>query len=333
MKKFKKRAPFTHITEKQRDRIQSLWRKHTDQVSIAEVLGIDPSTVCREIHRLTSRTWSYSATDAQKDAESKREHSKRKGMYIDAHSVLRRRIVKELKNHQSPDAIAGRLKRERLKERVGSTAIYTWLYSSPHGQKYTHLLCTKRTKQKTQSHTGKRSLIPNKKHLTERPKTKGLVHTERDLFVSPTRLHSKPVGLLVVTLKTKLFVGHIVSSKSTGPVMEAVERVHSRQRVDTSTTDNGIESIQHETLSVPTYFCDPHAPWQKPNVEGGIGLIRRWYLTKGTNLKGISDELYQSQLHVVNYPALTRRGFRAAAHACLSQTASLFDLHRPRLGF
>ena len=43
--------------------------------------------------------------------------------------------------------------------------------------------------------------------------------------------------------------------------------------------DNGTEFALHyrltEKLAVRTYFCDPHAPWQKGGVENAIGRLRR----------------------------------------------------------
>ncbi len=45
------------------------------------------------------------------------------------------------------------------------------------------------------------------------------------------------------------------------------------------TFDNGTEFALHhrlrETLGLPTFFCDPHAPWQKGGIENAIGRLRR----------------------------------------------------------
>ena len=47
----------------------------------------------------------------------------------------------------------------------------------------------------------------------------------------------------------------------------------------TLTFDNGTEFALHyrlrETLGLSTFFCDPHAPWQKGGIENAIGRLRR----------------------------------------------------------
>ena len=69
----------------------------------------------------------------------------------------------------------------------------------------------------------------------------------------------------------------------------------------TLTLDNGTEFAQHyrlaELIGVQTFFCDPHAPWQKGGVENAIGRLRR-YLPRKTNLDTLlSDEDYEADLH------------------------------------
>lgn len=43
--------------------------------------------------------------------------------------------------------------------------------------------------------------------------------------------------------------------------------------------DNGSEFSEHHRLTtqlgMPTYFCDPHSPWQKGGIENAIGRLRR----------------------------------------------------------
>lgn len=41
-------------------------------------------------------------------------------------------------------------------------------------------------------------------------------------------------------------------------------------------------------LGMPVYFCDPHAPWQRPSNENGNRHLRRW-LPKGTDLSRYSQ--------------------------------------------
>lgn len=61
----------------------------------------------------------------------------------------------------------------------------------------------------------------------------------------------------------------------------------------TITTDNGIEFIRHEyitkRLGIKVYFADPHAPWQKGNIENTNGLIRQ-YIPKETDFSTISQQ-------------------------------------------
>ena len=52
------------------------------------------------------------------------------------------------------------------------------------------------------------------------------------------------------------------------------------------TFDNGTEFAEHHRLRIKTFFCDPHAPWQKGGVENAVGRIRRW-LPRQTNLEDL----------------------------------------------
>lgn len=33
-----------------------------------------------------------------------------------------------------------------------------------------------------------------------------------------------------------------------------------------------------KALSLPTYFCEPHPPWQRPSNENNNGLLRDYFL-------------------------------------------------------
>lgn len=314
----KKREEFRHLTANDRDRIHALYGYGHTQKDIARVLGVNPGTVSRELNRYDRKTWRYSAERAQADAEEKRLHSKRPGMKIEANPELKAYIITQLQRLRSPDEIAGYLKRIDAKPRVGTAAIYKWLYSED-GKQYCRYLCTRRSRKRRQKRAHKKVMIPHRIPLRERPDAPGLVHSERDLFVSPTSLHSRPCGLLIVVPEVKLFVGSMLPNRESKTVMASARSHYERVRADTSLADNGIENVKHEEIGIPSYYCDKGSPWQKPHVEGGIGLARRWFLPKGTDLATVPDETFQSQLHLLNGKYRKSLGYRSAYEVALER--------------
>jgi len=314
----KKREQFRHLNQLDRDRIHALYGNGHKQKDIAGVLGVNPGTISRELARYGRKTWRYSAKRAQEDAEEKRKNSKHAGMKIEACPELRQYIIEQLKKLRSPDEIAGRMRSIGATPRVDKNAIYKWLYS-PQGQPYCKYLCTKRVKKKKQSRLNKKVLIPERISLRHRPNTLGLLHAEGDLFVSPISTGSRACGLLVVAKKEKLFVGGILPNKKHQSIVPAMQRVTRELSPDTYTLDNGVENVAHMQFGVQAYFCDKGSPWQKPNVEGGIGLIRRWFLPKGTNLSKIPNELFQSQLHLINHKYRKSLDYRSAYEVSLER--------------
>lgn len=314
----KKRQSFKHITDNDRDRIQALRDSWHTQKEIAAVLGFSESAISRELGRNPTRVGRYTANRARDHAEEKRTHSKYPGMKIEAYPDLKEYIIRQLKRLRSPDEIAGRLRSKGVIPRIGTNAIYKWLYSDA-GHPYCRYLCTRRRDKHRQSGLPKRTLIPERKPLSMRPKTKGLIHAEGDLFVSPTRLRVRTSGLLVVVPEAHLLTGNIIPNKTSFVMVEAMRRLTAQLSLDTCTFDNGIENVHHKEFGVDAYFCDRGSPWQKPHVESSIGLVRRWFLPKGTNLAGITDRIFQSQLHLLNGKYRKSLGYRSAYEVALER--------------
>ena len=314
----KKRKEFKHLTAKGRDRIHALFGHSHNQKDIALVLGVDPGTISRELNRYPRTTWRYNAERAEKDAEEKRSHSKRPGMKIADDPVLRKFVIKKLKKLRSPDEIAGRMREDNITPRVGKNAIYKWLYSED-GKEYCKYLCTKRTWKKRQSGLAKKVLIPDRKSIYYRSNEQGLVHAEGDLFVSPKKSGSKICALLVVEKERNLFSGEIVLNKSASVIVPAMQKAVKAVAADTCTLDNGIENISHKDFGVDTYFCDPGSPTQKPDAEGSIGLVRRWFIPKVTDLGSVTNDTYQSQLHLLNHKYRKSLGYRSSYEKALER--------------
>ena len=288
---------FTHLNLYSRDRIESLWREGVEQKVIAIIVGVHKSTVSREIKRRQKEDGTYSATNAEHKALVKRENSKYQGMKIEQNQKLRRHIISELRQLQSPDGIAGRMKDENWSVRVSSDAIYRWLRSS-FGQRYCKYLCTKRYRKKAHSTAPERHIIQNMLSIHSMPPDPGFV-TEGDTFLSPKKV-GKTSAVLVVWRDSKLLKGDLVKSLRPLHTTRVMRKIHSENRSDAMIVDQGGENREHEKFSVSSYFCDPASPRQKPLIESSIGLCRRWFWPKGTNLRLVSKEVFQENLEILN---------------------------------
>jgi IS30 family transposase len=291
------RKTFRHLDFYARDRIEALWKAGHEQREIAEILGVHKSTVSREIRLKRKETGEYKADVAEHKAQVKRGNSKYQGMKVEEHPELRKHIIAELKRSQSPECIAGRMKKEKCKVRVSADAIYRWLRSI-FGQRYCKYLCTKRYKEKPHSDAPKRHTIPNMISIHNLPRDPEFV-TEGDTFLSPKKV-SKTSAVLVVWRSTKLIQGDLVKSLRPIHTTRVMKKIHSKHKSDVMILDQGIENIQHEQFGIPTYFCDPASPRQKPLIENSIGQLRRWWWPKGTDLSKISREEFQEKIEIMN---------------------------------
>lgn len=305
---------YRHLNQFDRDRIEAMRRQGTKRGEIAEVLDIDKSTVSRELKKHRQLDGNYRASNAEHKARVKRGNSKYQGMKIERNPDLKKSIIRELEKKRSPDEIAGRMEREKIFPRIGKDAIYKWLYSSL-GERYTKYLCTKRKKKKIQKKTTKREMIPNRTGLEWRPEAG--IHAEGDTFVSPRKSGSLAAVAIVGLKKEKYLEARKIPNMKNESMRLAVWNIQTEISFDTLTLDNGIENREHEQFKVSTYFCNAHAPWQKPFIESSIGLIRRWEIPKGTDLDNVSEERLEKCIEFLNNKYRKSLGYRSAREVTL----------------
>ena len=272
----KQRESFKQLTQSDRDRIQSLLRAKHTQVEIAAVLQVDKSTISREISGRKRKNGVYEATTAQLKADEKRREAKYQGMKVEHSPELRAYVISQLESGQSPDAISGRMKRDKLPFFASKNAIYAWLYSV-WGQRYCPLLCTQRSRAKrAKGAKPKRQMIPDR--ISFRDITIPIC-SEADQAVSSRNTAAIAVAVIRAS---KLIVAGKVPNHTPLAMQRAVRRLNKRAELGQTIVDNGIENKKHSSWGVPVCFADPHAPWQKPLVEQSIGLLRRWFFPKKT---------------------------------------------------
>lgn len=315
MKKIKKRRRlFRHLNQLDRDRIEALLLAGHKQKEIAIILQVNKGTISREINKHKRKNGYYEAATAQHKANIKRSRSKYQGMKVENYPEIKKQIIEGLKSHRSPDEIAGRMKKEGQIIRIGANAIYKWLYSS-WGQAYCHLLCSKRYRKRKQKKKAKREMIPDRISLVLRPKQG--IHAEADLFVSSKTSGTSRSGAIICVPEAKLLVGKMIENKKPAVMAEAIRIMKEEITIDDLTMDNGIENKNHKDFGSPAYFCDPYSPYQKPHVENGIGLLRRWFIKKKTDLRNVSEQDLQNYLQILNDKYRKSLNYRSAYEVAL----------------
>lgn len=295
---------FKHLNQNDRDRLEALLDARESQTEIAKILGVNKSTISRELLTRKKANGTYDATRAEQKAYLKRHESKYQGMKVESNPALKAYIIELLKQKRSPDEIAGRMKRERRPFDASKDAIYHWLYSA-WGQPYCTYLCSRRYRKKLQKkNKTERVMIPDRIGISERPlgatnKTR-YRHFETDTAVAPKRARNTHAIAVATERKSKLVLGTKIPSLSPIEMTKAMKLFQRQAHMRSATADNGIENKGHRNWGLPAFFADPYSPWQKPLVENTIGLLRRWFFKKGTDWSMVTEEKLQTALSIIN---------------------------------
>jgi len=199
-----------------------------------------------------------------------------------------RYIIEKLKQGFPPQVISGRMKQEKKPWYSSKTAIYDWLYSM-YGQKYCKYLPYKRYGRKRRiGKKTKREIIPFRVNISKRKKLTRYDY-EGDTIVSKRSKYA-----LVVVHNPKTMYGDIrrVPNMKPHTAFLSFREMLSSVVAHSITFDNGQENRLHFHLKVKTFFCDPHAPWQKPGVENMNRFIRK-YIPKKKDIANYSEKFIQ----------------------------------------
>ncbi|MBI2050172.1 MAG: IS30 family transposase [Candidatus Staskawiczbacteria bacterium] len=316
-----KKKKYEHLDQIKRDRLQALRENGHTQKDIAGILGVDQSTISRELMRNRRKikrkggtiNGRYESSIAQHKAYLKRYYSKFQWKKINQNSNLELYIVHKLKSGWSPDDISGRMIKDREPFYASKTAIYEWLRSN-QGQKYCVYLYSRRYRAKKYGQKkAKRVLIPNKISITLRPRgatnRTRYGHYENDTMVSGKKTGSKAALTVMYEMKAKYIDAKKIKNLRPGSNNEAILKIKEDKIVKSMTFDNGIENTKHQELNVPTFFCDPYSAWQKGGVENCVKMIRK-YIPKGCDINDYSDNDIKNIVTLLNNKPRKSLGYR-----------------------
>lgn len=273
---------------------------------IAAALDRAPSSVARELKRNRNADRAYQAVKAEERARARRWSGSR----LDRDPALRALVLKELADGWSPEAIVGRARRDGVAP-VGVETIYRFI----HAQIARHKdYSWRRYLPRGKSERGWRSRkggspalhmsgrVPLEHRPAEAADRSSPGHWEADLMAF-SRYNQNL--LMLHERMSRALIGAVVPTKQAGPVAAAIAAALGPLPPElrkTLTFDNGTEFARHfelNALGIGTYFCDPHAPWQKGGIENAIGRLRR-SLPRKTDLAALGSGTLMTILAAYN---------------------------------
>ena len=320
---------YHHLTLEDRCTLAYLQAAGRSIRQIATTLDRSPSTIARELTRNRSRTQGYQPRYAEQQARARRWRGRR----LDRDAPLRTAVLDHLQQGWTPEQIAGRWAREAGQPVLSYETIYRFLYAQiPRTKTYAwrhYLPQGKVTRGRRRRRRSPTALILHRRSLADRPPAaadrQSPGHWEADLMLFRT------YGQAVLTLHertSRLLLAVRPPGKAAAPIAQTLARLlaplppHGRQTV---TFDNGTEFARHHylhALGIETFFCDPHAPWQKGGIEHAIGRLRRT-LPRKTDLATLSAQRFHRFIHAYNHTPRKCLGYATPAEVFIHQVLHL----------
>jgi IS30 family transposase len=281
---------YTQLTQVQRYQIKVLLDIGCKHTKIAQQLGVDKSTISRELRRNLGRR-GYRPKQAQEKALERRNKKVRPNI-----SEARWQIVDaKLLQDWSPEQITGWLKKQQLPS-ISPEWIYQYVYADKRagGTLHKHLRCQKK-RRKRYGQYDRRGIMPTRRSIEARPEAVDLRERLGD-WESDTIIGKRHQGavLTLTERKSRFTLIRKITQRNAELVaknmLELLSWVHHRKTI---TSDNGKEFAAHQMiskeLSIDFYFAHPFSAWERGTNENANGLIRQ-YLPKDRDLLTVSAQ-------------------------------------------
>ena len=322
---------FKHLTKSDRLMIEKLLKQKQKKKDIAKAVGVDESTIYREIKRgkYTHRNsdWTEEERYSPDIAHNKdRENLKAKGpgLKIDHDRKLADHIEKMIdEDGFSREAVLGEIKREKLKfdAEISKTTLYRYIDIGLFRTITNEDLPVKpRKKKKVKKVRKKQARASAGESIEKRPDEidtrEEFGHWEMDTVMGKRgeSLHS----LLVMTeRKTRDEILMLLNEHTAEQVVCKIDALEKEWGdrfstvFKTITVDNGTEfsdcaslerSVFGEKDRTKLYYCHPYSSYERGSNENQNRLVRR-KIPKGTNFDSMTEEdVRKVQDWINNYP-------------------------------
>lgn len=293
-----------HLTLAQRYALKAYLECGKSKTETAKLLGVDRSTVYRELKRNSTKQGKYNADFAQEQAEEKKERLCNNRKF----NVEKQKLIDQwIKEEQwSPEQIKGYCDVNGI-EMVSHQRIYQYIRKdkSNGGDLYKHL--RHRLKHRKRPVSGKHEVIKNKISIDQRPEI--INNKERfgdfeiDLIVGKD--NKGAMVTLVERQTAMIMIRKLENGKNADSLAHTVidMLLPYKNFVKSITSDNGSEFARHkkiaEKLDIEFYFAHPYASWERGLSEYSNKLIRQ-YIPKKVDFDTFEEDYIKQVQYKIN---------------------------------
>lgn len=280
------------VTAEERILIHRWKQEGVSNIEVARRLGMDKSSIGRELTRNTGQR-GYRPKQAQEKAASRARRPGRRSFS----EAVRLDVDLHLREGWTPDIICHRARLDG-RASVCKDTIYKYIYDDAKegGELWKLLPRARRQRKRRRPRPDRRGQIPNQRRIDTRPaiveKRVEKGHWEGDLVNGAGQ-----TGHLVTLVErvTRFTLVGVSRTKEAGEVYTVICDLLERQPKGirlSLTLDNGKEFSRHEEIAgragLDVYFAWPYHSWERGTNENTNGLIRRVH-PKKSSFRGIGD--------------------------------------------
>ena len=296
-----------HLTKEQRYEISTYLKCKKTKEFIAKALGVNKTTIYRELNRNSTKTGKYNPKFAHELSEERKERLQLPRKFTSSTEKL---VIKYISEEQwSPEQITGYCKANNI-PMVSFERIYQYIREDKLNGGNLYKNMRHKLKHRKRPVGENRIHIKNRVSIDERPRIVDLKERfgdwELDLIVGP---NNKGAILTITERTTNFFMMNKLpygkNSKELSKVLIDMLLPY-KNNIYTITTDNGTEFADHETiakkLDVDIFFAHPYSSWEKGLIEYTNKLIRQ-YIPKKTNINTLdNDYIKEIQIKINKRP-------------------------------
>jgi len=276
----------TQLNLKQRFQLETLLDVGWLQKSIAYHIGVNPSTISRELSLFGAGT--YDARSAHSQATKRRKAGKRKSKVLLVNEKVHDYVEEKLKEDWSPEQISGRGKTE-CPSMVCHETIYEFIYKEKlEWKKYLRQKKGKYRRRHGTKEREKKREDAKKQRIDTRPevieKRERIGDYEGDTIVGG----EKTTGILThVERKSGYLIANLFLKKNAilikEKTIESFLKIPDNKKFSI-TYDNGVEFSEYELIGrkikMTIYFAYPYHSWERGTNENTNGLLRQYFPKK-----------------------------------------------------